>query len=312
VVATRGAMQIYLPIAELSMNVFSLLLLGGGVGFLSGLFGVGGGFLMTPLLIFMGVPPAVAVGTQANQMVGGSVSGVLAHWRRGNVDVRLGTVMLAGGMLGTALGVWLFGALQALGQIDLAISVSYVLFLGGVGGLMLRESLTTLIKGRRSPSRAKLHRHNWLHGLPLKMRFPRSRLYISALLPGLIGFVGGLLVAIMGIGGGFLLVPTMIYLLGMPTALVAGTSLFQIIFTTAMAAFLQAISNQTVDIVLALLLLAGAAAGAQFGTRVSARLAGEQARLLLALLVLAVALKLAVDLVATPEDVYSITPGVAS
>ncbi|MFV3127403.1 sulfite exporter TauE/SafE family protein [Niveispirillum sp. KHB5.9] len=300
-------MQIYLPIAEISVNALLILILGGGVGFLSGLFGVGGGFLMTPLLIFIGVPPAVAVGTQANQLVGASVSGVLAHWRRNNVDVKLGAVMLAGGAIGTGLGVWLFGLLQKLGHIDLVISLSYVLFLGTVSGLMLTESVRAIVKGRGSPVRSKLHHHTWLHGLPFKMRFPRSRLYISALLPALIGFVGGVLVAIMGIGGGFLLVPAMIYILGMPTALVAGTSLFQIIFTTGLAAFLQAVTNQTVDIVLALLLLVGAVIGAQFGTRAGAKLRGEQARALLAMMVLAVAVKLAVDLIVRPEDIYSIT-----
>lgn len=300
-------MQIYLPIAEISVNALLILMLGGGVGFLSGLFGVGGGFLMTPLLIFIGVPPAVAVGTQANQLVGASVSGVLAHWRRNNVDVKLGGVMLCGGAIGTGLGVWLFGLLQKLGHIDLVISLSYVLFLGTVSSLMLTESVRAIVKGRGTPVRSKLHHHTWLHGLPFKMRFPRSRLYISALLPALIGFVGGVLVAIMGIGGGFLLVPAMIYILGMPTALVAGTSLFQIIFTTGLAAFLQAVGNQTVDIVLALLLLAGGVIGAQFGTRAGARLRGEQARALLALMVLAVAVKLAVDLIIRPEDIYSIT-----
>jgi len=303
-------MQIYLPIAELSVNALLILMLGGGVGFLSGLFGVGGGFLMTPLLIFIGVPPAVAVGTQANQLVGASVSGVLAHWRRNNVDVKLGLVMLSGGSLGTALGVWIFALLQALGHIDLVISLSYVLFLGTVSSLMLWESLGAMLRGRSMASRSKLHHHTWLHGLPFKMRFPRSRLYISALLPALIGFFCGLLVAIMGIGGGFLLVPAMIYILGMPTALVAGTSLFQIIFTTGIAAFLQAVGNQTVDIMLALLLLVGGVVGAQFGTRVGAKLRGEQARALLALVVLAVAVKLAVDLIVRPEDLFSITlPG---
>ncbi|HYC03435.1 MAG TPA: sulfite exporter TauE/SafE family protein [Azospirillaceae bacterium] len=301
-------MQVYLPIAEMSVNALLLLGLGGLVGFLSGLFGVGGGFLMTPLLIFIGVPPAVAVGTQANQLVGASVSGVMAHWRRKNVDVKIGLFMLAGGGVGTILGVWLFGRLQALGQVDLVISITYVLFLGTISGLMLTESVRTMIRGRKpGTGRGKLHHHTWLHGLPFKTRFPRSRLYISALLPIGIGFVGGILVAIMGIGGGFLLVPAMIYLLGMPAVLVAGTSLFQIIFTTGIAAFLQAATNQTVDILLALLLLAGGVVGAQFGTRAGTHLRGEQARALLALMVLAVAVKLLVDLVVTPEDVYSIT-----
>lgn len=301
-------MQVYLPIAEISVNALLLLGLGGVVGFLSGLFGVGGGFLMTPLLIFIGVPPAVAVGTQANQLVGASVSGVLGHWRRRNVDIKLGTVMMLGGALGTALGVWVFGVLQQLGQIDLAISIMYVLFLGVISSLMLWESVRALLRGRNPAAvRSKLHHHTWLHGLPFKMRFPRSRLYISALLPAGIGFIGGMLVAIMGIGGGFLLVPAMIYLLGMPTALVAGTSLFQIIFTTGIAAFMQATFNQTVDVMLAMLLLVGGVIGAQFGSRAGTKLRGEQARALLALMVLAVAVKLLVDLVLRPEDLYSIT-----
>ncbi|MDE1149006.1 MAG: sulfite exporter TauE/SafE family protein [Azospirillaceae bacterium] len=301
-------MQIYLPIAEMSVNVFWVLGLGAMVGFLSGLFGVGGGFLMTPLLIFIGVPPAVAVGTQANQLVGAGVSGVMYHWRKRNVDVKLGLVMQAGGLVGTVLGVMLFGMLQRLGHIDLVISLTYVIFLGGISGLMLLESVRALFRGRRkgAVSRGKLHHHNWLHGLPFKMRFPRSRLYISVLLPVGIGFIGGVLVAIMGIGGGFLLVPAMIYILGMPTTLVAGTSLLQIILTTGVAAILQAATNHTVDILLALMLLVGGVIGAQFGSRASGHLKGEQARALLALTVLGVAVKLAVDLVLTPDDLYSI------
>ncbi len=303
-------MQVYLPIAEMSVNALLVLGMGGVVGFLSGLFGVGGGFLMTPLLIFIGVPPAVAVGTQANQLVAASVSGVLAHWRRGNVDVKLGVVMLLGGLVGTVVGVWIFGLLQRIGQIDVAITLAYVFFLGGIGSMMLVESSRALIR-RRAPTarRGKLHRHIWLHGLPLKMRFHRSKLYISALLPAGIGAVGGMLVAIMGIGGGFILVPAMIYLLNMPTGLVAGTSLFQIIFTTAMATLLQAATNQTVDVMLALLLLVGGVIGAQFGTKFSGKLRGEQARLMLASLVVAVALKLAWDLVVEPNDVFTITSG---
>lgn len=301
-------MQVYLPIAEMSVNALLVLGMGGLVGFLSGMFGVGGGFLMTPLLIFIGVPPAVAVGTQANQLVAASVSGVLAHWRRGNVDVKLGVVMLLGGMVGTVVGVWIFSMLQRIGQIDITITLTYVLFLGTIGTMMMVEASRALIR-RRAPTakRGKLHRHIWLHGLPLKMRFQRSKLYISALLPAAIGAVGGMLVAIMGIGGGFMLVPAMIYLLNMPTGLVAGTSLFQIIFTTAMATLLQAATNQTVDVMLALLLLIGGVVGAQFGTKAGGKLRGEQARLLLASLVVAVALKLAFDLVVEPNDVFTIS-----
>ncbi len=304
-------LQIYLPIAEMSVDALAVLAMGGAVGFLSGMFGVGGGFLMTPLLIFIGVPPAVAVGTQANQLVAASVSGVLAHWQRGNVDVKLGLVMLAGGVFGTTLGVWLFGILQRLGHIDITISLSYVFFLGVIGFLMLIESGRAMLRRRRTTAtRGKLHHHIWLHGLPLKMRFHRSKLYISALLPAAIGAIGGLLVAIMGIGGGFMLVPAMIYLLNMPTGLVAGTSLFQIIFTTAVATLLQAATNQTVDVVLALLLLVGGVIGAQFGTKASGYLRGEQARMLLAVLVVSVAGKLAWDLFARPADVFSILVGV--
>jgi uncharacterized membrane protein YfcA len=301
-------MQVYLPIAEMSVNALLLLGMGGIVGFLSGLFGVGGGFLMTPLLIFIGVPPAVAVGTQANQLVAASVSGMLAYWRQGNVDLKIGLVMLAGSAVGSLIGVWIFGVLQSLGQIDLVISLTYVLFLGVIAVLMLVESVRSMLRYRKTAGqRRKLHNHAWFHGLPLKLRFPKSRLYISALVPAAIGFLGGLLTSIMGIGGGFILVPAMIYLLGMPASLVAGTSLFQIIFTTAMTAFLQAYQNETVDVMLALLLVAGGVVGAQFGHRVSGKLRGDHARALLASLVLVVCIKLAADLVATPTDVYSLT-----
>jgi uncharacterized membrane protein YfcA len=300
-------MQIYLPIAEMSVNVFLLLGMGGGIGFLSGLFGVGGGFLMTPLLIFIGVPPAVAVGTEANQIVASSVSGVLAHWRRGNVDFKMGFVLLLGGFAGSTMGVLLFSFLRGLGQIDLVISLSYVAFLGTIGALMLYESVRAMRRRRvASTPRRKLHQHIWIHGLPLKMRFRRSKLYVSALLPMGIGFLVGVLAAIMGVGGGFIMVPAMIYLLGMPTSVVIGTSLFQIIFVTANVTFLQAYANQTVDVVLALLLLTGAVIGAQFGARAGARLQGEELRVLLALMVLAVCGKLFYDLLITPGDVYSL------
>lgn len=299
-------MQLYLPIAEMTVDVVLILALGGAVGFLSGLFGVGGGFLMTPLLIFIGVPAAIAVGTQANQLVAASVSGVLAHWRRKNVDVKLGTVMLIGSLLGSALGVYIFGVLKRLGQIDVVISSLYVLLLGSVGSLMLIESLQAFLRRRRKRNRSKLHKHNFLHGLPFKTRFPASRLYISALLPAGIGFIGGTLVAILGIGGGFLLVPAMIYLLGMPTGLVAGTSLFQIIFTTAFATVLQATLNHTVDIFLAGLLIVGSVIGAQFGTRAGTVMRGEQARVLLGAMVLVVAIRLGIDLFSPPIDTYSI------
>ncbi len=300
-------MYIYLPIAEISMHIGIIFGLGGGVGFLSGLFGVGGGFLMTPLLIFFGIPPAVAVATEANQIVASSVSGVLAHMRRSNVDFKMGGILLAGGVLGSSYGVMLFKYLRDMGQIDLVIKLSYVVFLGIIGGLMLLESVRAILRSRRPGApRRKLHQHNWLHGLPLKMRFRRSKLYISALLPLAIGAFVGLLAAIMGVGGGFIMVPAMIYLLGMPTSVVVGTSLFQIIFVTANVTLLQSIQTQTVDFMLAGLLLFGAVIGAQFGTRAGALLRGEQLRGLLALMVLAVCLKLGFDLVVQPSDLFSV------
>jgi hypothetical protein len=302
-------MYLYLPIAELSVNVWVFLGLGIGVGTLSGIFGVGGGFLMTPLLIFMGIPPAVAVGTEANQILASSVSGVFAHWRRGNVDFKMGAVLLIGGLIGSTFGVFLFRMLREIGQIDLVIMLSYVVFLGSIGSLMLFESLRTMQRSRSPGNRRKLHQHNFLHGLPFKMRFRRSKLYISALLPLLIGIIVGILSAIMGVGGGFVMVPAMIYLLGMPTAVVVGTSLFQIIFVTANATFLQATLNQTVDVVLALLLIVGAVIGAQIGTIVGAKLRGEQLRGLLALMVLSVCGKIMYDLLVTPDELYILTTG---
>ncbi len=300
-------MQIYLPIAEMSINVLLLLGLGGAVGFLSGMFGVGGGFLMTPLLIFIGVPPAVAVGTEANQVLAASVSGALAHWRRGNVDIPMGLVVLGGGIIGSTLGVWLFTFLRALGQIDLVISLAYVTFLGIVGTVMVTESARAWMRSRNpAQPRRRLHRHTWMHGLPFKLRFRRSKLYISALMPLSVGVFVGVLSAIMGVGGGFVMVPAMIYLLGMPTAVVVGTSLFQIIFVTANVTFLQSVNNQTVDVVLALLLVIGSVIGAQLGTRFGARLRAEQLRGLLGLLVLVVCLRMAWDLVVAPADLFSL------
>lgn len=300
-------MQIYLPIAEISLNVFLLLGMGGAVGFLSGLFGVGGGFLMTPLLIFSGVPPAVAVATEANQVVAASVSGVLAHWRRGNVDFKMGGVLLVGGVAGSGFGVWLYSLLHGLGQLDLVIALSYVIFLGVIGSLMLLESVRAIMR-RNKPGAGgrKLHQHTWLHGLPFKMRFRKSKLYISALLPLIIGFFVGILSAIMGVGGGFIMVPAMIYVLGMPTITVVGTSLFQIIFVTATVTFLQAAHNYTVDIMLALILLTGSVIGAQFGSRFAGRLPGENLRGLLALIVLAVGLVIIYGLIVTPKDSFSL------
>lgn len=299
-------MQIYLPIAEMSVNVFVLLLLGGGIGFLSGLFGVGGGFLLTPLLIFIGVPPAVAVATQANQVIAASVTGAISHWRRGNVDIRMGAVLLAGGFVGSSLGVVLYTVLRAIGQLDLVISLTYVFFLGIIGALMLQESLRAIVRKLRSDARPprKLHIHTWIHGLPLKMRFRTSKLYISAIVPFAIGIAVGILAAILGTGGGFLMLPAMIYLLGMPTVLAVGTSLFQIVFVAANVTLLQSLNNQTVDIFLALVLIVGGVIGAPLGSRLAGRLPGEQLRALLALVVFGVSLKLLVDLVRTPSDLY--------
>jgi len=306
-------MQIYLPIAELSVNILLIVGLGAGVGYLSGLFGVGGGFLLTPLLIFMGVPPAVAAATSANQVVASSVSGVFVHWQKKNVDFRMGVVLLIGGIAGSSFGAYLFFILRKLGQLDLVISLSYVVILGVVGGLMAVDSLRLLLGEPKPPGAVKrarrFHEHPWLRRLPFKMRFRRSQLYISLLLPLFLGFVVGVLAAIMGVGAGFLLVPAMIYLLGMPAAVVVGTSLFQIIFVTANVTMLHAITTHTVDVSLALLLLIGSVIGAQFGARAGARLRGEQLRGLLAVLVLAVAAALAADMVITPGDLYSLEIG---
>jgi uncharacterized membrane protein YfcA len=302
-------MQIYLPIAEMSIDALLLLGLGGLIGFLSGIFGVGGGFLMTPLLIFIGVPPTIAVATQANHVVASSVSGVLAHSKRGNVDFKMGGILLIGGFVGSTLGVALFTLLRGLGQIDLVINLTYVILLGVIGVMLLLEGLRALLRRRRKTGRAKAHIHHWAHGLPLKTRFRKSRLYISALLPMSIGFGVGLLSAIMGVGGGFILVPLMIYVLGMPTGVVIGTSLFQIIFVSANVTFLQATQNQTVDLVLALLLVVGGVIGAQLGGRVGARLPGEALRILLGVIILAVCTKLMLDLLIPPDDIYSLGVG---
>jgi len=299
-------MSIYLPIAEQSVDVWELLVVGGGIGALSGIFGVGGGFLLTPLLIMMGIPPAVAVASGANQVLGSSVSGVFAHWRRRNVDIKMAVILLAGGFIGSSLGVWLFALLKRLGQIDLVISLSYVGFLGSVGLLMLIETLNTLYGPNAGKGGGKRHPHHSWHALPLRMRFPRSGIYISALLPLGVGAFGGVLAAIMGVGGGFILVPLMIYVLGMPTAVVIGTSLFQMIFVTANVTLLQAITTQTVDVPLALILLAGGAIGAQLGARIGSKLPAERIRLLLALIVLAVCAQMGYSLIVPPNDPYSL------
>jgi hypothetical protein len=299
-------MYIYLPIADISVNVLLLLGLGGAVGFLSGLFGVGGGFLITPFLFLIGVPPAVAVGTQANQMVATSVSGMLAHWRRRGIDLKIGMVLLFGGLFGSVGGTFLFGYLQRIGQVDLVVKLAYVGFLGIVGTLMLWESLRAMLR-RHHQQRLKLHRHTWIHNLPFKMRFRDSRLYISVLPVIGTGFFVGILTAVMGIGGGFLMVPAMIYLIGMPTRTVVGTSLFQITFVAAFVTFLQAANNQTVDVFLALTLIPGGVIGAQLGRRFGVNLKAEELRALLALLVLGVCGKVLFDLIVRPDDLYSLS-----
>jgi uncharacterized membrane protein YfcA len=302
-------MHFYLPVAEMSANVFIFLAMGGAVGFLSGLFGVGGGFLMTPLLIFSGIPPAVAVGTESAQIAASSVSGAFAQWQRRNVDFTMGAVLLAGGILGSVVGVQLVGSLRRLGQFDFFVAVCYVTFLGVIGTLMLIESANTIRKtrGGATVSARRSGQHNWIHGLPLKLRFHRSKLYISAIPPFLIGLFVGLLAAIMGVGGGFIMVPAMIYLLRVPTNIVVGTSLFQIVFLTAATTVLHAAQNQTVDVVLAMLLMVGGVIGAQFGAVAGERLKAEQLRFLLAALVLMVGLRFAWQLVASPSDLYSIS-----
>ncbi|NRB19429.1 MAG: sulfite exporter TauE/SafE family protein [Rhodobacteraceae bacterium] len=303
-------MQVYLPIAEVSVNAFLLLGLGGMVGVLSGMFGVGGGFLMTPLLFFIGIPPAVAVATEANQIVASSFSGVLAHFRRQTVDIKMGLVLQAGGLVGAALGVLVFNYLKALGQVDLLVMLCYVVFLGVVGTLMFIESLNAIWKSKKSGGAAPARRQrNWIHALPFKVRFRTSGLYISVIPPILVGICVGILAAIMGVGGGFIMVPAMIYILGMPTKVVIGTSLFQIITVTAFTTMLHATTNYTVDIVLAVLLLIGGVIGAQIGTRIGVYMKAEQLRILLALMVMIVCGKLALDLLLTPSELFSLGTG---
>lgn len=302
-------MNLYLPIAEMSVNIFVLMGMGAAVGFLSGLFGVGGGFLITPLLIFYNIPPAIAVATGANQVIASSLSGALAHLKRGTVDMKLAMLLLVGGGLGSVAGVALFTILRRLGQLDLAVSLLYVLMLGVVGSLMLMESVRAMRRvhaGGSGEFRRSGH-HNWIHRLPLKVRFRRSKLYLSVIPVIGLGFFIGLLAAIMGVGGGFIMVPAMIYLLRVPTSVVVGTSLVQIMFTAAVTTVLQAATNQTIDILLALLLMIGGVLGAQFGAEAGRKLRGDQLRALLALLVLAVAGRLLYELVAPPGELFSIS-----
>ncbi len=298
-------MQIYLPIAEISVNAFLLLGIGGVVGILSGMFGVGGGFLITPLLFIVGIPPTVAVATSANQIVASSVSGLLAHIKRRTVDFPMGVTLLVGGLIGSGIGMVIFNYLKSLGQVELLVNLCYVVFLGVVGGLMFIESVRAILRSNKGviPTRK---RHNWVHNLPFKIKFRVSGLYISVIPPAAVGFFVGFLGAIMGVGGGFIMVPAMIYLLGMPTKVVIGTSLFQIIFVTAFTTMMHAVTNHSVDMVLALLLLVGGVVGAQIGTRIGAKLKAEQLRILLAMLVLGVCIKLGFDLFLTPADLFKV------
>ena len=300
-------MYIYLPIAEQPIHSLVILGIGAFLGLIMGLVGVGGGFLLTPLMMFLGIPPPVAVASVANQLVAPSVSGVLSHWKRSNVDFKMGTVLLLGGIVGSSVGVILFNFLGKIGQLDFVIKSSYVIFLTLIGTLMFSESLRLILRTRKGKiTRGKLHQHNWLHGLPFKIRFRKSKLYISILLPILIGVIVGILAALMGIGGGFIIVPAMIYLLGMPTSLVVGTSLFQIIFVAANTTILQASQNQTVDIVLATILLLGSVIGVQLGSRFTNILRGEYLRLILSSIIILVSLKLLIDLVSVPSDLFSV------
>nr|WP_210274302.1 sulfite exporter TauE/SafE family protein [Rhizobium leguminosarum] len=285
--------------------------MGAAVGFLSGMFGVGGGFLITPLLIFYNIPPVVAVATGANQVVASSISGAITHFRRGSLDVKLGTVLLVGGLTGATVGIWIFSLLRAIGQLDLIISLMYVVFLGTVGGLMLLESINAMRRAARNepPAPRKPGHQHWVHKLPLKARFKKSKIYLSVIPIVALGFAIGILTSIMGVGGGFIMVPAMIYLLRIPTNVVVGTSLFQIIFVTAYTTIVQAATNFSVDIVLAFILMVAGVIGAQYGVRVGQKLRGEQLRALLGLLVLAVGVRLAIALVVTPADVYSVVMG---
>ena len=300
-------MQIYLPIAAVSVDGLLLFGIGSMVGLLSGMFGVGGGFILTPLLFFIGIPPAVAVASAANQIAGSSFSAFLAHMRKKTVDFRMGVVLLAGGFIGSAVGVQIFTILRRNGQFELTVSLLYVVMLGTIGALMLIEGMRAL--RRRNDPNALLvprKRHTWAHGLPLKVRFRTSQLYVSAIPPFVIGALVGVLAAVMGVGGGFIMVPAMIYLIGMPTKVVIGTSVFQFLFVTAFTTILHSVQSQTVDALLALILLIGGVIGAQIGVVVGNRLRAEQLRILLALLVLGVCLKLFADLVIKPAELYSL------
>ncbi len=304
----RAHVSIYLPIAELPVNLFVILGLGIAVGFISGMFGVGGGFLMTPLLILTGVPPAVAVASVPSNMAANSMSGTISYWRKRLVDIALGLVLLSGGVVGTAAGVWVFGVLRRAGQLDLAVSLSYVVLLGIVGSLMLTESVRAILRAQRGepPVVRRPGTHAWFHGLPLKLRFRQSRIYVSAMPVTAIGFAVGFLGALIGVGGGFMLIPALIYLMRVPTTVAIGTSLLLVLVTNLIATVLHAVENRTVDAVLAFTLMIGGVVGAQFGARAGQAMRAEQLRLLLALLVLAVGVRVGVDLITRPADPFSV------
>ncbi|WP_024510120.1 sulfite exporter TauE/SafE family protein [Bradyrhizobium sp. ARR65] len=298
-------MQLYLPIADIPVNVFLILAMGAAVGFVSGMFGIGGGFLMTPLLIFIGITPAVAVASVASHIAASSFSGAIAYWRRRAIDPMLAAVLLVGGSIGTTLGVLTFTYLRSLGQLDLTIALSYVALLTTVGALMFWEGMRAIMRVRRgviAPRRS----HNWVHALPLKLRFKRSKIYLSAIPVVVIGIIIGFLGAVMGIGGGFILVPIMIYLLRVPTTTVIGTSMVLTLVTMLFATMLHAMTNHLVDAVLALILMVGGVTGAQFGARAGQKIRSEQLRLLLGLLILAVGIRFAVELVIRPGELYTI------
>ena len=301
-------MEIYLPIADLPINVFVVFFMGIAVGFISGMFGIGGGFLMTPLLIFIGISPAVAVASVASHIAASSFSGVISYWRRRALDIALALMLLAGGIIGTMTGVWLFSLLRSLGQLDLAIGLSYVTLLGIVGAMMIVESVRAIVRAKQGKP-AEIRRpgsHTWIHGLPFKVRFKQSKIYVSTIPIWTIGFIIGFIGAIMGIGGGFLLVPALIYLMRVPTSVVIGTSMILTLVTMASATVMHAATNHLVDAVLALILMIGGVIGAQFGARAGQKIRAERLRLLLGMLVLLVGLRFALDLVVRPEELYSV------
>lgn len=301
-------MAIYLPIANMSVNALVMILLGGGVGILSGMFGVGGGFLTTPLLIFYGIPPTVAAASAATQVTGASISGALAHWRRDGVDVKMGLVLVAGGTIGSLAGAGLFTLLQSIGQIDTVISVIYVIMLTWIGTLLAKDALRSFAATRDGvPLTQKMRHHNrYVAALPMRWRFYRSGLYISPLAPLLLGFVAGVLTLLLGVGGGFIMVPAMIYLLGMSARVVVGTSLFQILFVTITSTMVHAVTTKAVDIVLAALLLIGGVIGAQIGARLALKVKPEKLRMMLAVIVLTVALGMLLELAWQPDEIYSV------